>query len=184
MKITKTLHVTTRAAWRAWLRKHHRREREVWLLYYKKDSGRPRIPYDDAVEEALCFGWIDSTVQTIDATKYTQRYTPRRDGSAWSPSNIERMRRLIREGRMTKAGLEKFDPSAKPAPRPEPVLPAAVERALRTNRRAWANLQNLAPSYRRGYVAWLASAKTEETRERRLKEALSLLERNLKLGMK
>src|SRR2546425_7833902 len=109
MDISQTLHVTSRDEWRAWLATHYQLETEVWLIYYKKHSGQPRISYDHAVEEALCFGWIDSIVKRIDEEKYAQKFTPRRNWTNWSPSNKQRMRRLIQEGRMTGAGLAKID---------------------------------------------------------------------------
>jgi uncharacterized protein YdeI (YjbR/CyaY-like superfamily) len=101
-----TLYVTDRAAWRAWLEANHASEREVWLVYYKKHTRRPRIPYDDAVEEALCFGWIDSVVRRLDEDSYLQKFTPRKAKSNWCESNVKRARKLIAEGRMTKAGLD------------------------------------------------------------------------------
>src|SRR5215208_4566267 len=105
MEITRTVYVTNRADWRAWLERHHETETEVWLIYYKKHTGRSRIPYDDAVEEALCFGWIDSIVKRIDDEKFAQRFTPRKAKSEWSERNLIRVRALIREGKMTRAGL-------------------------------------------------------------------------------
>src|SRR5919206_1474760 len=104
----KTLYVKDRAAWRAWLEENHASEREVWLVYYKKHTGRPRVPYDDAVEEALCFGWIDSLVKTLDADRYIQKFTPRVNARKWSRSNLERVKKLLREGRMTEAGRAKL----------------------------------------------------------------------------
>jgi hypothetical protein len=98
MEIRKTLYVTSREEWRAWLAKHYQSETEVWLIYYKKHSGQPRISYDHAVEEALCFGWIDSIVKRIDDEKFAQKFTPRRDGAKWSALNKRRLRKLIREG--------------------------------------------------------------------------------------
>src|SRR5512132_3621352 len=109
MDMRKTLYVTDREKWRAWLAKHHRSETEIWLVYYKKQSGRPRIPYDHAVEEAICFGWIDSIVKRLDDERFAQKFTPRRDSTRWSALNKRRLRKLIREGRMTEAGLAKID---------------------------------------------------------------------------
>src|SRR5712692_182914 len=100
-KVTATLYVHRVADWRAWLRKHHKTSREIWLVYYRKDSGKPRISYNDAVDEALCFGWIDSTAKKIDADRTAQRFTPRRPGSPTSEMNKARARRLVREQRMT-----------------------------------------------------------------------------------
>lgn len=190
MRISKTLYVTTREEWRAWLAKHHQSESEVWLVYYKKQTGRPRIPYDDAVEEALCFGWIDSIVKRIDDAKFAQKFTPRKDCTKWSALNKGRVRKLIREGRMTKAGLAKIDvvllgdePQAKPA-KGKFALPRFVRQALMANQKAWEYFQNLAPSYRRLYIAWIMDAKKEETRARRLREAVARLAQKRKLGLK
>jgi uncharacterized protein YdeI (YjbR/CyaY-like superfamily) len=190
MALSKTLYVTNRDEWRAWLARHHASETEVWLIYYKKQSGWPRIPYDDAVEEALCFGWIDSLVKRIDDERFAQKFTPRRDCSKWSALNKRRVRKLIREGRMTEAGLAKIDlaaldeePPAKPS-RSDPGLPLFVKQALRASPTVWKNFQNLAPSQRRLYVGWILHAKKEETRQRRLAEAVSLLEQNKELGLK
>ena len=108
MRSTKELYVMNREDWRAWLEQNHATEKEVWLLYYKKHTGKPTIPYDDAVEEALCFGWIDSLVKRIDDEKYTQKFTPRKNRSVWSESNKKRAKRTIKLGRMTGAGLHKI----------------------------------------------------------------------------
>jgi uncharacterized protein YdeI (YjbR/CyaY-like superfamily) len=94
-----TLHPTTRAAWRAWLAAHHDRETEIWLVYNKRHTGELRVEYDDAVEEALCFGWIDSIVRTIDEDRYAQKFTPRKAKSKWSELNRRRFAKLVAEGR-------------------------------------------------------------------------------------
>ncbi len=187
----KTLYVTDRAEWRAWLEKHHAACREVWLIYYKKGSGRARIPYGDAVEEALCFGWIDRVIQRIDDEKYAQLFTPRTNRANWSPANRRRIAKLMREGRMTKAGLAKcaFDVASASeeaparAPRKELPIPPRVKKALQAHPKAWAALRALAPSYRRQYVGWITSAKKEETQLRRVQFAIERLEKGLKLGM-
>ena len=95
MDIGETVQVTTRAAWRAWLERHHATAREIWFIYNKKASGKPSVAYGDAVEEALCYGWIDSTVKTLDPHRYAQRFTPRKAGSNWSAPNLERVARLV-----------------------------------------------------------------------------------------
>src|SRR5690348_15329439 len=105
MKLGKTLYVATRKEWRAWLRKHHASRKEIWLLFYRKESGKPRIPYNDAVEEALCYGWIDGQNKSVDREKWAQRFTPRRPGGNWSAMNIERFRRLAARRKVTKAGF-------------------------------------------------------------------------------
>src|SRR5881396_1085144 len=106
MNLGKTFYAKNRKEWRAWLAQHHRAAPEIWLVYYKKDSGKPRIPYNHAVEEALCYGWIDSLLKPIDAVCYAQRFSPRRPTSRLSAMNRERVRRLIASGRMTRFGLE------------------------------------------------------------------------------
>jgi uncharacterized protein YdeI (YjbR/CyaY-like superfamily) len=190
MDIRKTLYVTSREKWRAWLAKHYQSETEVWLIFYKKHTGRPRISYNHAVEEALCFGWIDSIVKRIDDEKFAQKFTPRRDSSRWSALNKRRLRTLIREGRMTEAGLAKVDPATlgeEPHAKPNDGgmdIPRVVKHALMANTKAWNNFRSLTPSYRRHYVGWIMHAKKEETRERRLREAIALLEQNKKLGLK
>ena len=109
MALTRTFYAKDRAEWRAWLETNHTLETEIWLLFYKRHTGKPRVAYPDAVEEALCFGWIDSTIRRVDDATYAQRFTPRRPGSSWSELNKRRVSRLVQEGRMTKAGLAKVD---------------------------------------------------------------------------
>ena len=191
MKITGKLHVTSRDDWRAWLRKNHSTKKEIWLIYYKRHTGKPRILYDDAVEEALCFGWIDSLVKKIDDEKFAQKFTPRKGRSKWSEANKKRARKMIKEGKMTKAGLAKIREAKsngewfKTAPvKKELVIPSYIKKAFATNEKALNNFNNLANGYKRQLVGWITSAKREETRKRRLTEAIRLLEQNKKLGMK
>ncbi len=187
-----TLHVTTREEWRAWLAAHHATETEIWTVYYKQHTGQPRISYDEVVEEALCFGWIDSLVRRLDDDRYAQKVTPRKNTSRWSESNLRRFADLVKNGRMTAAGLAKgppdgTTPSKKPsAPRPaaSDEVPEYIQQRLRTNAKAWRFFQDLAPSYRRLYVKWIEAAKREETRQKRLDEAVTLLEEGRKLGLK
>ena len=190
MPITKTLYVTSRVEWRAWLKNHHASEAEVWLIYCKKSSGKPRIPYDHAVEEALCFGWIDSIVKRIDDEKFAQKFTPRRDCTRWSALNRRRVRKLIEEGRMTEVGRAKIDLAildeempAKPK-KGDRSLPRFIKQALTANPKALKHFQNLAPSYRRNCIAWIMDAKKVESCQRRLREVVSLMEKNKKLGLK
>ena len=182
MEIRKTLHVTSREEWRAWLTKHYQSETGVWLIYYKRHTGQLRISYDHAVEEALCFGWVDSIVQRIDEEKFAQKFTPRRDYTKWSAINIRRVRKLIREGRMTEAGRAKINlvilgekPRAKQGER-DLDIPRIIKKALAANAKAWKNFRNLAPSHRKAYLQWIMEAKKDETRERRLREAVARLE--------
>jgi uncharacterized protein YdeI (YjbR/CyaY-like superfamily) len=192
MKISKTYYAANRKEWRAWLKKNFKKEKEIWLVYYKKHTGKPRVAYNDAVEEALCFGWIDSNLQKINDEKYAQKFTPRNPDSKWSKLNITRMKKLIVEKKMTKAGLIKIDPkllndkkqtNSKPRKK-DLVIPEKISNALKVNKLAWKNFNNLASSYKRLYVLWIMNAKREETFNKRVDEAITLLEQNKKLGMK
>ncbi len=189
MEITKTTTAASRSEWRAWLEQHHATEREVWLVYAKKGCGKPSITYLESLEEALCFGWIDSLIQRIDDEKYARKFSPRRAGSKWSELNKHLVAKLVREGRMTEAGLAKVDfnlPQADaPRPkRPPPTLPGWLKAGLTTNPKAWENFNRLPPSHRRAYIGWISDAKKEETRQRRIREAIRMLEKNERLGMK
>ena len=189
MEITETLDVRTRAAWRAWLAKHHAAKREIWLVYHKKGSGKPRVAYGDAVEEALCYGWIDSTVKTIDAARYAQRFTPRKKGSNWSTPNLIRVKRLVASGLMTPAGAVHL-PSAQAAKQyhaehskrvtASTVAPRDFSAALKENASAARQWRVLTAGYRRLYVRWITEARRPETRARRV--ALSV--RRLAKGIK
>ena len=110
MQIGETLTVTTRGEFRRWLARHARTKKEIWLVIYKKASGRATIPYEEAVEEALCFGWIDGMVKSLDAERYAQRFQPRREGSHWTEANRTKARRLIAEGRMRREGRAALPP--------------------------------------------------------------------------
>jgi uncharacterized protein YdeI (YjbR/CyaY-like superfamily) len=192
LEITKTHYAASRSEWRKWLQKHHSTEKEIWLVYYKKHTGMPRVGYNDAVEEALCFGWIDSLVKRIDAETYAQKFTPRKPKSKWSELNKRRIKKLVKEGLMTNAGLSKIDKSLlteKDTGTPRlsaktVTIPNRLKKDLRKSVKAWANFNNLAPSYQRLYIRWITSVKKEETYQRRLTEAIGLLEQNKKLGMK
>ena len=180
-----------RKQWRSWLRKHHRSADEVWLVFYKKHTGKPGVSYPESVEEAICFGWIDGLKKRIDDERYAHRFTPRRRASRWSPANIEIARRMIAGNRMTRAGLEAFErrePYTEERLRalraPGLQLPADLAMELKRHRRAWANFEALAPGHRKRYVAWLLAARKPETRARRMTEAIDRLERNETLGMK
>ncbi len=116
MEIGETLLVHSAQEWRAWLAQHHRDRQEIWLIYYKKTAGKAGISYEESVEEALCFGWIDGAIKGIDADTYAGRFTPRRAKSPWSESNRARVARLLREGRMAEAGLAALPADARLLP--------------------------------------------------------------------
>lgn len=111
LSITQTFYPKTRAQWRAWLEKNHSTKSEIWLIYFKKETGKPTISYEDAIEEALCFGWVESRERSLDSEKYAQRFTPRRPKSHWSVSNIKRFKILVKEGLITEAGKKVFENS-------------------------------------------------------------------------
>jgi uncharacterized protein YdeI (YjbR/CyaY-like superfamily) len=192
LKISETFHALNRAEWRKWLEKNHTTQKEIWLLFFKKEAGKPQVSYDEAVEEALCFGWIDSIIQNIDSERYVRKFTPRKVSSKWSALNKRRVAAMIRAGKMTEAGRAVLnfagadDDYGRTPERAKNKLvpPPYLERQLKQNRKAWEYFQSLAPSYRRNYIGWITAAKTEETRARRIAEAIILLARNEKLGMK
>ena len=104
MDASETLYVLSREKWRAWLAHHHTQKQEVWLVFFRKGSGKPSLSYDEAVEEAICYGWIDSQIQSLDQERFARRFTPRREGSTWSDHNRKRALKMLREGQMTEAG--------------------------------------------------------------------------------
>jgi len=175
MKITTSFSPSNLADWRNWLAKNHDREQEVWLIYLKATSGRRNIDYGSSVEEALCFGWIDSIIQKIDDERYARKFNPRRLESKWSETNKRRVVKVIREGRMAEAGLAKvtFDVSkvdiSKPKPkRPPAKMPEKITKALKSRPEVWKAFQKITPSLQRNYILWLSDAKKPETFERRL----------------
>jgi len=192
----KQVYVTDRKQWRAWLKEHHASETEVWLIYCKKHTGKPRVPYDDAVEEALCYGWIDSTVRRLDDERYMQKFTPRKPGSVWSKLNKERTLRMIKAKRMTRAGRVRVenakksgawdradDPARASSAALANTVPPELKRALAANKAAARNFGNLAPSYRKQYIGWFLSAKREETRKKRIKVIVERAAKNKKPAM-
>lgn len=173
----KTLYVKDRKQWRSWLAKNGTRAKEIWLTYPKKHSGKVRIPYEDAVEEALCFGWIDGMTGKLDGDRYVQRFTPRRPSSRWSPINIRRARKLIAAGKMTGAGMQAFRPERKTEAHPT-ELPSSLEGRFQKRPKAWRNFQGFPPFYRRMTIAWVASAKKEETQVKRLEKLMEFSAEN------
>ena len=180
----KTVYAKDRREWRAWLQKNHNQCDEIWLVYYKKDSGRPRVPYEDAVEEALCFGWIDGKIKKLDEARFVQRFTPRRPRSSWTKPNIQRAERLIAEGKMMPAGLAAFNSEQR---RETPVLPSVMPKELEAKFRkrpaAWKNFEKFPPYYRRMMTGWVASAKKEETRLSRLEKLIEFSARNERIKL-
>ena len=179
VKVGKKRLFKNRSEFRKWLSENYDSSSELWLIFYKKHTGKNTIQYEEAVEEALCYGWIDGTLKRIDDQKHIVRFSPRRKGSVWSVANINRVNRLIKQRKMTKAGLEKFEEldesRREPAGTTELEIPEFVVKGLKKNKRVWKIFNEMAPSHRKQYVWWITEAKKEETKQRRLKKAIEMI---------
>jgi uncharacterized protein YdeI (YjbR/CyaY-like superfamily) len=168
------------AAFRAWLKDHHESERELWVGFYKKDSGRPSITWPESVDEALCFGWIDGLRKTIDAQSYKIRFTPRKKTSDWSAVNIGRVQELTKQGRMRPAGIKAFELRKEEKSRiyayenrKSAILGKAEEKQFRARSKAWDFFQRQPEGYRKLMNWWVISAKREQTRQTRLEKLIA-----------
>ena len=179
MEITKKLYVSNRKDWRKWLKANYKTEKEIWLIYYKKDSGEPRIPYNDAVEEALCFGWIDSTTKRIDDKKFAQKFSPRNPRSSYSQANKERLRKLIKQKKVIKEVVnslgnildKKF------------VIPKDILKELKANKNAWENFQKFPEAYQRIRIGFVDGSRNRpDFFRKRLDYLLKQTEKNKKFG--
>lgn len=173
---------------RKWLRVHHESERELWVGFYRKATGRPSITWPESVDEALCVGWIDGVRKTIDAESYKIRFTPRKTTSNWSAVNIVRARELIRLGRMRPAGLKAFERRTEEKSgiyayenRKSAVLGATDEKQFQARRKAWDFFQKLPAAYRQNLIWWVVTAKKEETRQQRLAKLIEASEQRRRL---
>lgn len=181
-----SLHVASLEEWRDWLIKNHAKTTGVWLVY---DRQAPGMRYEESVEEALCYGWVDSLIKNIDEHRHARKFTPRNPGSKWSSLNISRAERMIAQGRMTKAGLRLFDEGkAKVDPnaisRKEQMEAWRLELVDRMDAETIALYFNLPPSLQRQYAGWVMSAKLEETRSKRVAELSATLAKGERLGLK
>ena len=185
MEIRKTLYITQRKDWRAWLSKHHKIEKDIWLIYYTKASGKSRLSYNDSVEEALCFGWIDSIVKKIDKDSFAQRYTPRKKNSPLSELNKERIRFLIKQKKMTKAGLDAVKNYISDIHEDkEPKVPADILSALKQDKTTWENYKKFPKSYKRIRIFWIEAARIRpEVFEQRLRYFIKMTAKNKMFGM-
>jgi len=179
-----------RNTWRNWLEKNHSTEDEIWVVYYKKHTGKSTVIYNEAVEEALCYGWIDSTVKRIDEEQYCQKFTPRNDKSVWSDTNKERVKKLINNKQMTKDGLKKINIAKENGMWDKEYLvnkdnpmPEELKLELNKNKQANQNFNKLAPSHKKHLINWITLAKKVETKINRSKKAVNMLEKNQKLEM-
>jgi uncharacterized protein YdeI (YjbR/CyaY-like superfamily) len=174
------------AAWRAWLETNHQSVKAVWLIYYKKESGLSRVSYDDAVDEAICFGWIDSVIKKIDEFRSVQYFSPRKPKSNWSRVNKMRVERLEKAGKLMSAGLKMIE-LAKQSGTWSALdevenleIPADLQDALASNQLAAQNFDAFARTYKRGILEWLLSAKRPETRQQRIEKIVSMAAQNLR----
>jgi len=179
MEITKTLHVTNPEDWRTWLEGHYKTENEIWLVYYKKHTGQPRIVYNDAVEQALCFGWIDSIVKKLDDDRSAQRFSPRKPKSGYSQQNIERLRCLVAQGKV----IDEVRESLGDLLEQEFVFPEDILEAIKADETAWENYQNFSDSYKRIRVAYIEGArKRPEEFQKRLSNFIEKTRENKQIG--
>jgi uncharacterized protein YdeI (YjbR/CyaY-like superfamily) len=181
---------TSRDEWRKWLEQNHAKCDGIWVIYFKKHTRKETLTYNEGVEEALCFGWIDSIVKSIDIERYKQRYTPRRKNSIWSEVNKKRAEKMIQEGKMTKSGLKVIAEAKENGQwekaygaRIKPKMPEDLEIALNKNKKAFSHFINFAESYQTTYIYWLNSARREETRLKRIEQIVKLSEQNKKPGI-
>jgi uncharacterized protein YdeI (YjbR/CyaY-like superfamily) len=181
--------IATRQDWRDWLSENHHKSKGVWMVFYNKKSGMPTLTYDDFVEEALCFGWIDGTIKNIDGDRYLRKIMPRTNFSNWSASNRARVEKLSGSGLMTGFGLAKIGNYSKTGKLAWPeekkiIVPidfsVACRSILQQNSVALFNYNNLSSSHQKRYIIWVMSAKHEATQIKRMAEAVKLLEVNHK----
>lgn len=179
MEITKTLYATNPKDWRKWLKANYKTEKEIWLVYYKKKTGKPRIEYNDAVEEALCFGWVDSIIKKVDNERTAQRFSPRKPKSSYSQANIERLRYLVAKKKVVKEVAE----SLKDILNQEFVIPPDILKAIKSNKEAWKNFQTFSDSYKRIRIAFIDGArKRPEEFKKRLKHFIEMTEKHKTIG--
>jgi uncharacterized protein YdeI (YjbR/CyaY-like superfamily) len=190
------IHFEGRENFRSWLLKYHETSPGIWMIFYKKHVKIDCIKYDEALEEALCFGWIDSLIKKTDDDSYARKFTPRTNTKKWSEINKKKVVELVRSGKMTRAGLLKTPgnimkgeidiPASDIDKKKENTIevPDFIVDELARNEPALKNFNNLASTYRKHYILWITNAKKEETVRRRLEESISLLKENKKLGLK
>ncbi len=190
IELDNALFFNNRKEWRSWLEKNHRTQNEVWLIHYKKSSRKTNLNHVDAVEEAICFGWIDSKLKKIDKERFILRYSPRRSRSVWSKINKDTAKKMISKGKMMPAGLDKIN-QAKTSGYWDNAytnlvkeqLPNDLKKALKMDKTAWDNFQEFANSYRNTYIGWVNNAKTEVTRKRRIAKVVKRSLENKKPGI-
>jgi uncharacterized protein YdeI (YjbR/CyaY-like superfamily) len=197
MKELEQLYFKSRESFRSWIEENHDKRTGFWMIFYKKHINIECIKYTEALEEALCFGWIDSLIKQIDDDRYVRKFTPRTNNAKWSELNKKIVTALINQGKMTEAGLKKIDiyietgrvdwenkGLRKERDKKEIAVPDFILKELAENEPALNNFNHLAPTYRQHYILWITQAKKEETIQSRLRESIELLIQNKKLGLK
>jgi uncharacterized protein YdeI (YjbR/CyaY-like superfamily) len=174
------LEVSKRSEWRDWLLRNYKTADQVWLVFYKKHTGRPRVAYNDAVEEALAFGWIDSTAKKVDEDRYAQRFSPRRPGSSYSPSNVARLRSMAAKGRIVPEVLAKVKPLLIEKP---PVIPPDILAALKADRETWKHFRAFSDSYKRIRIGYIDGGRTRPDEfAKRLRNFVAKTKQNRVIG--
>ena len=173
----KTFYAKNTKEWREWLRKNHKKESSIYLIKYRKHTNKPSLTSKEAMVEAICFGWIDTTVNRLDEERYVQCFVRRKKNAGWSKNTLSYAKRLIKERKMTKAGLEAYERGLKKGPfdhnlPKNPETPEDLKKALEGNKKAKEFFSNLAPSYRRVYIYHIEKAKRPETRKKRILEVV------------
>jgi uncharacterized protein YdeI (YjbR/CyaY-like superfamily) len=188
MEFNSALSFKNRDEWRKWLENNYRTEKEVWLFHYKKHVGKIGIKLEEAVEEALCFGWIDGKLRKVDDERFMLRYSPRKADSVWSKLNRERVEKLVAAGKMTASGLSIIEEAKKRGSWDQAYtnlkqdrIPADLRKALAQDKTALDNFQRFANSYRNMYIQWVKSAKTGKTRSERIEKVVKQATENKKL---
>lgn len=178
-EITKTLYVGTVKKWRDWLAKNYQKEREIWLILPHKNTGKPKILYNDSVEEALCFGWIDSTVKNFDANTSVQRFTPRQKGSPYSQTNKERLRLLVKEGKL----LPKILEAVKHIINEKFEFSSDILKVIQANKQAWHYFQKYSDTYKRIRLAYIEDCrKNPQEYQKRLNNFIRKTAKNKQFG--
>ncbi len=179
-----TFQAKNRQQWRKWLEENHKDYVGIWLIYYKVKSGKPSIKYSEAVQEALCFGWIDSKVKSLDSERYMQVFTPRRPKSVWSKLNKQYIQELIKEGLMTEAGLQKIELAkqdgswTKLDAIEELIVPTDLQEALAANITAKKYFESLSKSSKKNLLFWIETAKRSDTRLKRIEKTINSAAQN------
>lgn len=176
-----------RKEWHRWLEENHFSAKEVWVIIYKKKSGKTGLKYLEAVEEAICFGWIDSKMQRIDAKRFRQRFSPRKKNSIWSKNNKETAEKMIRAGKMTQAGFETINEAKRNgkwdiaySSKMVSTIPRDLTKALKENELAWKNFKKFSNSTKFQYIHWVENAKKDETRRKRIIDVVKKAAQNVK----